>query len=79
MSIRERRRGCWEININLGWDPITGKRLRGFHSFKGTKREAQAEDDDCSKSAISGNVCCSFYAYSRGVPESMDKGPRRWR
>jgi hypothetical protein len=40
--IRERSRGHWAIILDIP-DPQTGKRRRQWHSFKGTKREAQIE------------------------------------
>jgi integrase len=40
--IRERSPGHWAIVIDAR-DPENGKRLRKWHSFKGTKREAQTE------------------------------------
>ena len=40
--IRERSPGHWAIVIDVR-DPHTGKRKRRWHSFKGTKREAQVE------------------------------------
>ncbi|MCC6780923.1 MAG: site-specific integrase [Hyphomicrobiales bacterium] len=45
MSGHIRRRGTnsWEIKFDLGTDPATGRRATRYHSFKGTKREAQAE------------------------------------
>jgi integrase len=45
MTGHVRRRGTrsWEIKFDLGTDPRTGKRLTKYHSFKGTKREAEAE------------------------------------
>ena len=45
MTGHVRRRGerSWEIKFDLGTDPLTGKRLTRYHSFKGTKREAEAE------------------------------------
>jgi integrase len=45
MTGHVRRRGerSWEIKFDLGTDPKTGKRLTRYHSFKGTKREADAE------------------------------------
>jgi integrase len=43
--IRERSPGHWAIVIDVR-DPQTGKRKRRWHSFKGTKREAQVE---CAK------------------------------
>lgn len=41
-SIRERSPGHWAIILDQR-DPSTGKRRRKWHSFKGTKREAQTE------------------------------------
>ena len=40
--IRERSPGHWAIILDMH-DPATGKRKRKWHSFKGTKREAQVE------------------------------------
>src|SRR3954462_6064797 len=40
--IRERSPGRWAIVIDTR-DPETGKRRRKWHSFKGTKRQAQVE------------------------------------
>jgi integrase len=44
-SIRERSPGHWAIILDQR-DPATGKRKRKWHSFEGTKREAQVE---CSR------------------------------
>ena len=43
--IRERSPGHWAIVIDVR-DPVTGKRKRRWHSFAGTKRQAQVE---CSR------------------------------
>ena len=45
MTGHVRRRGArsWEVKFDIGTDPKTGKRLTRYHSFKGTKREAEAE------------------------------------
>jgi integrase len=45
MSGHIRRRGerSWELKFDVGADPRTGKRLTRYHSFKGTKRDAEAE------------------------------------
>ena len=43
--IRERSPGRWAIVIDIS-DSATGKRRRKWHSFRGTKREAQVE---CSR------------------------------
>jgi Phage integrase, N-terminal SAM-like domain len=39
--IRRRGTQSWELKFDAGRDEGTGKRLTQFHSFKGTKREAQ--------------------------------------
>ncbi len=40
-SIRQRSKGSWEICLDAGRDPATGKRLRHFESVKGAKKAAQ--------------------------------------
>ncbi len=40
-SIRQRSKGSWEVCIDIGRDPATGKRLRHFESVKGIKKVAQ--------------------------------------
>ena len=40
--LKERSPGRWAIVLDVS-DPQTGKRRRKWHSFKGTKREAQVE------------------------------------
>jgi integrase len=41
--IRRRGERSWELKFDLGTDPATGKRRTHYGSFKGTKREAEAE------------------------------------
>lgn len=41
--IRRRGKRSFEVRFEIGADPVTGKRRTRCHSFKGTKREAQAE------------------------------------
>lgn len=42
--IRERSPGKWAIVLDVGEaDPKTGKKKRKWHSFAGTKRQAQSE------------------------------------
>jgi hypothetical protein len=45
MSGHVRRRGerSWELKFDIRRGPFTGRRKTRYHSFKGTKREAQAE------------------------------------
>jgi integrase len=39
--IRRRGERSWELKFDDGRDPATGKRVVRYHSFKGTKREAE--------------------------------------
>jgi len=39
-SIRKRSKSSWEICIDVGRDPVTGRRLRHFESVKGNKAAA---------------------------------------
>ena len=41
-SLKERSPGRWAIILDA-YDAQTGKRKRRWHSFKGTKRQAQTE------------------------------------
>jgi integrase len=52
--LRERSPGHWAIILDIP-DPLTGKRRRKWHSFKGTKRQAQIE---CARliSAVQGGT-----------------------
>lgn len=47
-NVRERRtkKGIvYQITIENGVDPITGERIREYKTFKGTRRQAEAEKD----------------------------------
>lgn len=52
--LKERSPGRWSIVLDIP-DPQTGKRRRKWHSFKGTKREAQVESSRLI-SAVSGGT-----------------------
>ena len=39
--IRRRGERSWELKFDLGRDPVSGERQVRYHSFKGTKREAE--------------------------------------
>src|SRR5437870_1642982 len=41
--IRRRGKASWELKFDAGNDPVTGKRAIKYHSFKGSKRDAQLE------------------------------------
>jgi integrase len=73
MSGHIRRRGeqSWELKFDLGRDPATGKRETRYVSFKGTKREAQAELVRLSAEAIKG-------VYVDATGETVDQFLERW-
>jgi len=39
--VRQRTKGSWEITIDVGRDPATGKRRRHSETIRGTKRDAE--------------------------------------
>ena len=41
--IRSQGRNSWEIKFDLGRDPLTGRRITKYTTFRGTKRKAQEE------------------------------------
>lgn len=53
--IRQRGENSWELKFDLGRDPATGKRASRYHSFKGTKREAQRKLTELLAAATSGS------------------------
>ena len=52
--IRQRSPGHWAIVIDVR-DPATGKRKRRWHSFSGTKREAQVKKAELIASLSQGS------------------------
>jgi integrase len=41
--IRQQGKGSWELKFDLGRDPLTGRRVTKYATFRGTKREAKDE------------------------------------
>jgi integrase len=41
--IRQQSKGSWELKFDLGRDPLTGRRITKYATFRGTKRKAQDE------------------------------------
>jgi integrase len=77
MSGHIRRRGerSWEIKFDLGTDPVTGKRETRYHSFKGTKRQAEAELTRLTAEAQRGSY---VEATTETVGAFMDRWSRDW-
>jgi integrase len=73
--IRRRGSRSRELKFDLGTDPLTGKRLTRYHSFKGTKREAQAELTRLTAGADAGNYVDPS---KLTVAEYLDRWERDW-
>ena len=72
--IRERSPGHWAIVIDVR-DPQTGKRKRRWHSFQGTKREAQVQ---CAKLIAEHQSGASIDPSRITVAEFMARFDRDW-
>src|ERR1700724_1768393 len=77
MSGHIRRRGerSWELKFDIGADPVTGKRRIRFHSFKGTKRDAQSELTRLMAGVDAGNYVDPSKAT---LTEYLDRWERDW-
>jgi len=77
MTGHVRRRGdhSWELKFDLGSDPLTGKRFTRFHSFKGTKREAELELTRLVAGASKGEY---IDASKLTLSEFLDRWERDW-
>jgi integrase len=73
--IRRRGEGSWELKFDLGTNPVTGKRETRYHSFKGTRRQAQAELIRLSAEALKG-----VYVDASGetISQFLDRWDRDW-
>jgi integrase len=74
-SVRRRGERSWEIKFDLGRNPVTGKRETRYHSFKGTKREAQAALTRLTAEAQRGSY---VEATTETVGAFMDRWSRDW-
>jgi integrase len=41
--VRQQGKGSWELKFDLGRDPLSGRRITKYATFRGTKRKAQEE------------------------------------
>ena len=41
ITARKNTKNSWQIQVDQGRDPVTGKRLRSYENIKGTKRDAE--------------------------------------
>ena len=70
-SIRQRSKGSWEITINVGVDPTTGRRRRHFETIKGSKGQAQRRLHELLHSLEQG-------AYVKPVRVTLGEWLRDW-
>lgn len=77
MSGHIRRRGerSWELKFDLGTDPLTGRRTTKFHSFKGTKREAEKKLAELITAAEKGDYVDPS---KTTVAQFLDRWERDW-
>src|SRR5262249_25858295 len=73
--IRRRGKSSWELKFDIGTDPVTGKRLTRYHSFKGSKREAERKLTDLLAQADKGNLVPQS---TETVGEYLDRWLRAW-
>jgi integrase len=74
-SIRERGKDQWELKIELDKHPLTGRRERRFHSFRGSRKEANAELARLLTVAAEGNYVDPS---KLTVSEFFDRWDRDW-
>jgi integrase len=73
--IRRRGKRSWEIKFDLGANPLTGKRKTRYHSFKGTKKEAELE----LARLLSGAAAGTYVDPTREtVAEYLERWERDW-
>jgi len=73
--IRQRGARSWEIKFDGGRDPVNGARNTRWHSFKGTKREAQTEMTRLMAEAQQGR---SVSATKTTIGQFLDEFERDW-
>jgi integrase len=73
--IRRRGERSWELKFDTGVDALTGKRTTRYHSFKGTKRDAQAELVRLMEAARTGTYVDPSKAT---LGEFLDRWERDW-
>jgi integrase len=74
-SIRRRGAHSWGLKFDLGRDPVTGKRMTRYHSFKGTKKEAEIELARLVTEHVAGN---SVDPSKATLAEFMERWDRDW-
>jgi integrase len=73
--IRRRGERSWELKFDAGVDPLTGRRLTRYHSFKGTKQQAKAELVKLVNAVNTGNYVDPSKAT---LGEFLDRWERDW-
>jgi integrase len=73
--IRRRGKHSWEIKFDTGTDPATGRRATKYHSFRGTKREAEIEAARLVTAATAGELVDPSKVT---LAEFLDRWERDW-
>jgi integrase len=73
--VRRRGKRSWEIKFDVGADPMTGRRRIRYHSFKGTKREAEIEAARLIAAAAGGGL---LDPSKLTIAEFLDRWARDW-
>jgi integrase len=73
--VRRRGKHSWEIKFDVGTDPLTGRRKTKYHSFKGTKREAEIEAVRLIAGAATGELVDPS---KLTITEFFDRWERDW-
>jgi integrase len=72
--IRRRGEQSWELKFDVGRDPLSGARKMAYHSFRGTKRQAEAKLAELITSVGKGGyVARSSVTVSKHVTARIDQ------
>jgi hypothetical protein len=73
--IRRRGKHSWGLKFERGRDPVNGKRLTEYRTFRGTKQQAQAELTKLMASSLAGSYVDPV---KLTVAEFLDRWLRDW-
>ena len=68
-----RRAGLWELRIDAGFDPLTGKRRQRSISFEGTSREADQKLAELTVESSNGRLQAGSYTVAKVVEAGLEQ------
>ena len=68
-----RRPGLWELRIDAGFDPLTGKRRQRSISFEGTSREADRKLAELTVESSNGRLQAGSYTVAKVVEAGLEQ------